>query len=139
MGEGRRDGYGGELKAPASAPPQEIVRACSQGSCESVEGRDRRHFCNKAAHSTAPSHLPESATGAGDPHGVDFLEDAEVLLHVKRLQENRENIHRYTWLSSQHILYQDVGGSTVGWRPIFLQEVCAWGRNGQLRLPLILF
>jgi hypothetical protein len=50
------------------------------------EGKDRRHFCNKTAQSTVSSHLSESTTGAwGDPDWVEFLEDGEVLLHVKRI------------------------------------------------------
>lgn len=57
-------------------------------------------------------------------------------------------IHRYTWLSSQHTLYQDAEGSTVGLEANPARDVCVCvcvcvrthtRKNGQLRLLLTLF
>lgn len=103
------------------------------GDCESlltgfmlnwVGGKDRRHFCNKTAQSTVSSHLSESTTGAwGDPAWVSSLRMERYCYKSKDTGEQRY-IHRYTWLSSQHTLYQDAEGSTVGLEANPARDVC---------------
>lgn len=142
--------HGGREKGWLRRRAESPCLSPAPGDCESlltgvmlnwVEGKDRRHFCNKTAQSTVSSHLSRVLPlEPGEIQTGSSSLTMERYCYMSKGYRRQRYIHRYTWLSSQHILYQDVAGSTVGVEANLPARdvVCAQGRNGQPRLLMIL-